>query len=120
LGQVGVLPFIAPHAFLGARTGLKPIDHTSALGLSRTRAALETAWLLAYMFATMGLGMALNIHNHIHFGAFADGTQSVLGRSHGSPRSSGRATTSSSTSFFPGLLYGPARVHVQKSAAELS
>ncbi|CAA9588584.1 MAG: hypothetical protein AVDCRST_MAG86-4151 [uncultured Truepera sp.] len=80
LGQVGVLPFIALMLFLARRTGLKPVDHTSELGLSRTSAALETAWLLAYMFATMGLGMALNIHNHIHFGAFADGTQSVLGQ----------------------------------------
>lgn len=80
LGQVAVLPFIALMLFLARRTGLKPVDHTSTLGLSRTRATLETAWLLAYMFATMGLGMVLNIHNHIHFGAFADGTQSVLGQ----------------------------------------
>ena len=79
VGQLSVLPFIALMIFLARRAGLKPIDHTSALGLNRTRAALETVWLLAYMFATIGVGIALNIHNHIHFGAFADGTQSILG-----------------------------------------
>lgn len=79
LGQLGVLPFIALMIFMARRTGLKPIDHTSNLGLTRARATLETVWLLAYMFATIGVGIALNIHNHIHFGAFADGTQSILG-----------------------------------------
>ena len=80
LGQVAVLPFILLMLFLARRTGLKPVDHTSDLGLTRSRALLETVWLFAYMFVTMGLGMALNLHTHIHFGAFADGTQSVLGR----------------------------------------
>ena len=79
LGQIAVLPFILLMLFLARRTGLKPVDHTSDLGLTRTRALLETVWLFAYMFVTIGLGMALNIHTHIHFGAFADGTQSVLG-----------------------------------------
>ncbi len=80
LGQLGVLPFIALIVFMARRTGLKPIDHTSDLGLTRTRATLETVWLLAYMFVTMGFGMAFNLHTHIHFGAFADGTQSILGQ----------------------------------------
>ena len=80
LGQVATLPFVLVMLFLAKRTGLEPIDHTSDLGLTRTRALLETVWLFAYMFATIGVGMSLNIHTHIHFGAFADGTQSVLGR----------------------------------------
>ena len=80
LGQLGVLPFIGFMLFMARRTGLKPVDHTSDLGLTRTRAALETVWLLAYMFVTMGFGMAFNLHTHIHFGAFADGTQSILGQ----------------------------------------
>ena len=80
LGQLGVLPFITLMVFMARRTGLKPVDHTSDLGLTRTRAALETVWLLAYMLVTMGVGMALNLHTHIHFGAFADGTQSIFGQ----------------------------------------
>lgn len=66
--------------FMARRKGLKPIDHTSELGLTRTRATLETVWLLAYMLVTMGFGMAFNLHTHIHFRAFADGTQSIFGQ----------------------------------------
>lgn len=80
LGQFAVLPFIAVMLFMARRTGLKPIDHTSELGLTRARATLETVWLLAYMFVTMGFGIAFNLHTHIHFGAFADGTQSIFGQ----------------------------------------
>ncbi len=79
LGQVAVLPFILLMVFLARRTGLEPIDHTSDLGLTRTRALLETVWLFAYMAAAMGLGLVLNIHTHIHFEAFTDGTQGILG-----------------------------------------
>ncbi len=64
---------------LARRAGIRPIDHTSNLGISQRSALLETTWLFAYMFVTMGIGYALNIHAHIHFSAFADGTQSVLG-----------------------------------------
>ncbi len=81
LGQVAVLPFIALMLFLARRAGLKPVDHTYDLGLTRTRALLETVWLVAYMAVAMGIGLTLNIHTHIHFGAFADGTQDILGLS---------------------------------------
>ena len=79
-GQLALVPLIVLMVYLGRRAGLKPVDHTSNLGLTRTRAALETTWLLVYMFVTMGLGMAFNIHTHVHFGAFADGTQTILGQ----------------------------------------
>lgn len=80
LSQVAVLPIIVFMLFLARRTGLKPVNHTYDLGLTRSRALLETVWLFAYMAAALGLGLTLNIHTHIHFGAFADGTQGILGR----------------------------------------
>ena len=78
--QLTMFPMLLLMLFLARRAGLKPIDHTSDLGLTRTRAALETVWLLAYMFVTMGIGRAFNIHTHIHMDAFADGTQTILGQ----------------------------------------
>lgn len=80
VSQLAILPFIALMLFLARRSGLTPIDHTSDLGLTRTRASLETVWLLVYMLVMMGVGMTLNIHTHIHIGAFADGTQNILGQ----------------------------------------
>jgi len=61
------------------RAGIKPIDHKSDLGISHKNALLETIWLVVYMFVTMGIANALNIHSHIHISAFSDGTQSILG-----------------------------------------
>lgn len=78
--QLTMFPTLLFMLFLARRAGLKPIDHTSDLGLTRTRAALETVWLLVYMFVTMGIGRAFNIHTHIHMDAFADGTQTILGQ----------------------------------------
>jgi len=77
--QVSVLAISAVILFLARRAGIKPIDHTSNLGISYKNAQLETIWLLAYMFVTMGIGYALNIHSHVHISAFADGTQTILG-----------------------------------------
>ncbi len=77
--QLGVLVFSGIMIFLAKRTGLKPIDHTSKLGISYRNAQLETLWLIVYMLVFMGIGYALNIHSHIHISAFNDGTQSILG-----------------------------------------
>lgn len=80
LQQLAVLLGFTPiMLYLAWRAGIKPIDHTSGLGISRRDALLETVWLGVYMVLTMGLGYASNIHSHIHLSAFADGTQTILG-----------------------------------------
>jgi len=79
LFQIGTLAFSGIMIFLAKRTQLKPIDHTSNLGISHKHAQLETVWLFVYMFVFMGIGYALNIHSHIHISAFSDNTQSILG-----------------------------------------
>ena len=79
LAQLGVGVFIIVLMVLTKRNHLKPIDHTSDLGITRQAALIETTWLIVYLFVTVGLGIALNIHTHIGFHVVSDGTQTILG-----------------------------------------
>lgn len=79
IGQLTMMVFIPVLYFLARRQGLKPVDHTSNLGIKRRDALLETLWLSIYMLVTVALGAALNIHTHVGFHVATEGTQNVLG-----------------------------------------
>jgi len=79
IGQLIMMIFIPILYFLARRQGIRPIDHTSDLGITRRAALLETLWLSVYMIVTVVLGVALNIHTHVGFHVATEGTQNVFG-----------------------------------------
>jgi hypothetical protein len=80
LAQFGVMLFVGVLWVSTRRLNVPPIDHSSALGITRQAAGLETLWLLTYMFVTVVIGSVLNIHTHVDVYNTRPEVLQILGR----------------------------------------